>query len=438
MIGAPDMAFPRLNNISFWLNPPALVLLLLSTLVEQGAGTGWTALNTTGFIPVSAFFLYKPHGGDKRSLNPTRCKKLFYNLTSYGDLPTTAYASVKTVSLAKTTCLRKALNTNHLDKSSLYSYISLTFAHQRLNVGLSLKRESGLCPGERISALTFVCEAVNNKKLCNIAKLDDIPPMEDSGAINPHEWLVGFIDGDGGFHFRKNKNGSWDFSLKISQSVYNYRVLYSIKKLLGYGSITRDGTTIFHFRIRDTKVLKDVIIPIFEKYPLHTSKQYHYEIWKTALLYPNLRDELVLKYGQIPDNFQSSNNTIPTKSWIVGFVEAEGSFFLTKDKDKIVHCFGLTQKKDIHLLEQLRSLFGIKANIKSNKSGAHSIETKNSRCIEFLIDYFANTLKGMKSVEYRIWSRSYIKHKGDFEKLLFVQDQMRRLRNRHKINSENH
>nr|YP_010388665.1 cytochrome c oxidase subunit 1 [Leontynka pallida]UPQ43832.1 cytochrome c oxidase subunit 1 [Leontynka pallida] len=43
MIGAPDVAFPRLNNISFWLNPPALVLLLLSTLVEQGAGTGWTA-----------------------------------------------------------------------------------------------------------------------------------------------------------------------------------------------------------------------------------------------------------------------------------------------------------------------------------------------------------------------------------------------------------
>nr|QKN19302.1 cytochrome oxidase subunit 1 [Eudorina elegans] len=43
MIGAPDMSFPRLNNISFWLNPPALALLLLSTLVEQGPGTGWTA-----------------------------------------------------------------------------------------------------------------------------------------------------------------------------------------------------------------------------------------------------------------------------------------------------------------------------------------------------------------------------------------------------------
>jgi heme/copper-type cytochrome/quinol oxidase subunit 1 len=43
LVGAPDVAFPRLNNISFWLNPPSFVLLLLSTLVESGAGIGWTA-----------------------------------------------------------------------------------------------------------------------------------------------------------------------------------------------------------------------------------------------------------------------------------------------------------------------------------------------------------------------------------------------------------
>lgn len=41
LIGAVDVAFPRLNNISFWLNPAALILLLLSALVEQGVGTGW-------------------------------------------------------------------------------------------------------------------------------------------------------------------------------------------------------------------------------------------------------------------------------------------------------------------------------------------------------------------------------------------------------------
>ena len=42
MIGAPDMAFPRLNNISFWLLVPSLLLLVGSMFVGSGAGTGWT------------------------------------------------------------------------------------------------------------------------------------------------------------------------------------------------------------------------------------------------------------------------------------------------------------------------------------------------------------------------------------------------------------
>ncbi|MBZ9922349.1 cbb3-type cytochrome c oxidase subunit I, partial [Mesorhizobium sp. BR1-1-7] len=56
MIGAPDMAFPRMNNISFWLLPPALMLLLLSIFMPSvpggyGPGTGWflyPPLSTSG------------------------------------------------------------------------------------------------------------------------------------------------------------------------------------------------------------------------------------------------------------------------------------------------------------------------------------------------------------------------------------------------------
>ena len=51
MIGAPDMAFPRMNNISFWLLPPAFVMVLLAALTDSGPGTGWTLyppLSTSG------------------------------------------------------------------------------------------------------------------------------------------------------------------------------------------------------------------------------------------------------------------------------------------------------------------------------------------------------------------------------------------------------
>ena len=42
-----EAPFPRLNNLSFWLLPPALLLLLESSLVEQGAGTGNISLTVT-------------------------------------------------------------------------------------------------------------------------------------------------------------------------------------------------------------------------------------------------------------------------------------------------------------------------------------------------------------------------------------------------------
>jgi len=51
MVGAPDMAFPRLNNLSFWLLPVSLILLLSSSLVEVGAGTGWTLYPPLSSVP---------------------------------------------------------------------------------------------------------------------------------------------------------------------------------------------------------------------------------------------------------------------------------------------------------------------------------------------------------------------------------------------------
>jgi cytochrome c oxidase subunit 1 len=42
MIGGPDMAFPRLNNISFWLLIPSIILFVLAGNIENGVGTGWT------------------------------------------------------------------------------------------------------------------------------------------------------------------------------------------------------------------------------------------------------------------------------------------------------------------------------------------------------------------------------------------------------------
>ena len=51
MLGAPDMSFPRLNNLSFWLLPTAMFLILDACFVDMGCGTSWTVyppLSTMG------------------------------------------------------------------------------------------------------------------------------------------------------------------------------------------------------------------------------------------------------------------------------------------------------------------------------------------------------------------------------------------------------
>jgi cytochrome c oxidase subunit 1 len=41
-LGGPDMGFPRLNNISYLLLIPSIVLFLFAGGIENGVGTGWT------------------------------------------------------------------------------------------------------------------------------------------------------------------------------------------------------------------------------------------------------------------------------------------------------------------------------------------------------------------------------------------------------------
>nr|YP_006702459.1 cytochrome c oxidase subunit I [Trichuris discolor]AFK81032.1 cytochrome c oxidase subunit 1 [Trichuris discolor] len=59
MVGAQDMSFPRLNNLGFWLLPPAMLLFLCSMLTSTGAGTGWTL-----YPPLSAWFGHPNHSVD--------------------------------------------------------------------------------------------------------------------------------------------------------------------------------------------------------------------------------------------------------------------------------------------------------------------------------------------------------------------------------------
>lgn len=98
------------------------------------------------------------------------------------------------------------------------------------------------------------------------------------------QWLVGVTDGDGTFHFSEQNPLRWVFYFKISQSSYNLRLLYYIKKMLGVGEVrvARDGMA--EFQIRDSKLLLQHIIPLFDQHRLLTSKYFNYDLFKQGLL----------------------------------------------------------------------------------------------------------------------------------------------------------
>lgn len=408
------MAFPRLNNISFWLLPPSLILLLLSSLVENGAGTGWTVKDKLSQI--NSLFVRLIN-----LLNTTRCGKLHYSeMNTHSTSP------------------------NDVKMSSICGQSAWVFNMMLIPAGVRLKplflSKISASSGELENPSETKRSAFYNGAIKNSTEFK--------------EWLVGLTDGDGTFHFRKTNKGVWSFTFKIGQSNYNLRLLYFIKSKLAVGSVSvpdsKDNTA--EFRIRNYQHINQYILPIFDKHPLLTSKHFHYNLFKEAILImanPSLskeqKDQLITEIkiksqlgipaDYISPAWQIINNTVNniqdamkvmSKSWVIGFTEAEGSFYIVKKGPKrLVHAFEITQKLDVIVLEAIAMILQLKV---TNKKTYSTVVATGSNDIKFIVKYYFKTMKGMKSLEYRIWARSFSKEKKDFDYMTNIQNLMRNIR----------
>jgi hypothetical protein len=455
----------------------------VSSLVEQGAGTGWTVESKLSYY--SDIILNKLYSMRENLQLGCKCS-LFITVSIIDQVKNLIILLLLLVNAT----VEKMLQTRRLS-----AWLINIISHQRLNVEhlivklcksnfqtLRVRKsnrraeknliETTTAPSVRSCSINYVgatapkFEAIapirsysfkaqtqyssyakNNKSSLRVNKTT---LLENKELFS--QWLVGFTDGDGTFSIAR-QNGTWSLIFKLGQSTYNLRLLHYVKKQLGVGSIyVEKNGSMAHFRIRDRKILESVIFPIFDKYPLLTSKQFNYLKFKEAfaiLSDPTLsKSEKVTLVSNIvnrelPVDYISpiwsiinnkvsdyaSASLVMSKAWLVGFTEAEGSFYLvSKGPTRLVHAFEVTQKLDVIVLNSIQRLLGISTQVQFKKAGNFSLVTTNSRAIENLIEFFHNTLKGMKSVEYRIWARSYNKHKGDFKSLDSIRNQMRTLR----------
>ncbi len=369
LIGAPDMAFPRLNNISFWLLPPAGLLLVLSALTENGPGTGWTLKMVSQYSNILAKKLHSMQETPEKKKYQLldNCVKMFFSLAKakYGSL-----AWVK--------------NT-----------------HQRLHMKYPRKEFE--------------------------------------------EWLVGFTDAEGCFSISCQKENKWNLTYKLTQSKKNGKLLYYIKEQLKCGSITEEDGKL-NYRIRDKVNLSNILIPIFENFPLLSFKFFDFikfkdvlDILNNTIDYPvgekrNKKiEEIISKNNSIQhstkltwvnlinDNMRCSPvwgktnkkesdkeywNSIISKPWLIGFIEGDGSLYITKKEEKrYCHGFGITQKKDKIILEGIKQIFKIPSKV-IKKDNYYKLDNTNNRVNLSLIEFFKDSFKGIKSLQYSIWARS--------------------------------
>lgn len=208
----------------------------------------------------------------------------------------------------------------------------------------------------------------------------------------------------------------------MEQSVYNLRLLYHVKSIIGVGFVSiKDKNA--EFRIIKLDHIFKYVIPIFERYPLLTSKYYNYDLFKQAakiiadktLSISDKDAQLIgLKHQIMPEDYISpawsrvdykvidltDAESVVSKNWIIGFIEAEGSFYLvTKEKGRMVHAFEVTQNRDIIVCQALGKIF--RANVITKRANNTVVTTKTSS-IYHIVQYFNRTIKGIKSLEYRI------------------------------------
>lgn len=268
-------------------------------------------------------------------------------------------------------------------------------------------------------------------------------------------WLVGFTDGYGCFTVVKS-GSTYRLHYSLSQSSYNLRILYYIKSQLGYGSVSKSSKQSWaNFRITDRKILNQVIFPIFDKYPLLTSKYFSYIRFKKAydilenknlttndknkeiekLLSKKLSIDYIspaISHLNKTSNYEEIANAISIH-WLVGFTEAEGNFGIFPDKGRFHIRFTLAQKLDKILLQLIKRLLHISSNVNYNKQGIYVLATSNSRSIQNIIDLFTGKLKGIKSLEFKLWCKANYYKKTNIDKVSKIHKIIQKLRKKNNI-----
>ncbi|OCK86503.1 LAGLIDADG endonuclease [Cenococcum geophilum 1.58] len=219
-----------------------------------------------------------------------------------------------------------------------------------------------------IISITFVKIAMTWRKPAEVRSLHTLEASQRLHAGDLiYAYLVGLFEGDGFFSITKKGKYLTDVQL-----------IYKIKKILGIGVVSfrnRNGIEMVSLRIKNKNHLKNIIIPMFDKYPMFSNKQYDYLRFRDGLI-------------------------------TVGFIEAEGCFSvykLNKNEDYFVASFDLAQKNGQVLITAIRKYLSFTTTVYMDKTNCYKLKVSSVRSLENVIKFLNNTpvkLLGNKKLQY--------------------------------------
>ena len=226
-------------------------------------------------------------------------------------------------------------------------------------------------------------------------------------------YLVGLVEGDGWFSITKNgEYCKYEFGIELHER--DTQLLYEIKKKLGVGTISfiKDKAKV-SFRIRKKPHLKEVILPIFDKYPMISTKHLNYLRFRHNLLNNIVYYENLMDYNFTSLTlFENVDNLIKLDyfdNWLVGFIEAEGCFTMYKPTSLSlfnIASFEISQTNQLPLLKAIKKRLSISANPYVDKTNNAKLKTTSLEGIQNVINFLGQTrakLRGHKRLQYLLF-----------------------------------
>jgi len=331
----------NMDNIMYYL-----VIILFSV--------GWILLSIIrNYIstksPISHKYLN--HGRDVPIQKCFKFKGLVNNKNKYiRSYSTTSSSEDNSIKLYEDAySMRKSIIKDNKNKSGIYKWTNkLT---NDIYIGQSTSNHNNL---------------VGELRLKNLVLRKKYPHPKDD-LNNFYEWFTGLTDGEGSFNISRRNTQNFAFSYEITMHRDEDDMLNFIQKTLGIGKVFLSGNTVKFCVTRREDIT--IIIDIFKKYPLQSTKNLNFLSFKKAFeLYVSSSKkspELFEEISKIKANMNSlrtdfseskSRKLSITPNWVLGFVEGEGSFTIIKRDYTLA--FIITQSaKDLYLMKEVKNFF---------------------------------------------------------------------------------